>query len=99
MAENTENSPRKIAKIEQVSIRRTPKYLQFLLTGGILGIIIALIVGASIPESQRTAEPLVTYLVAFFAAIGVGAGIVAALIVDRIFATRSKTLEATKLEG
>lgn len=86
-------------KTQSVKIRRTPKYLPFLLTGGGLGIIVALLVGFSIPETQRTAEPIVTYLVAFFAAIGVGVGIVAALVVDRIFASRSKTLEATKLEG
>lgn len=87
------------SKIEQVRIRRTPKYLPFLLTGGILGIIIAVIVGASIPAEQRTAEPITTYLIAYFGAIGAVVGIVSALVADRISASRSKTVEATKLEG
>jgi membrane associated rhomboid family serine protease len=87
------------SRVEQVRIRRTPKYLPFLLTGGILGVITALIVGASIPADQRTAEPIVTYLVAYFGAIGAVLGIVSALVADRISASRSKTLEATKLEG
>lgn len=84
---------------QQVQIRRSPKFLPFLITGGVIGVIAALILGLSIPEQQRTAEPIITYLVAYGAGIGVVAGIVAAVIVDWIGVARAKTLEATKLEG
>jgi len=84
---------------EQVKIRRTPKFLEFILTGAVLGVIIALIVGFSVPEEQRTAEPLVTYLIAYFAGFGAAAGIILAVTLDWIFSKRSKQLEATKLEG
>ena len=59
------------SKTESVKIRRAPKFLPFLLTGGILGIIVALIVGLAIPAEQRTAQPIITYLLAYFAGIGV----------------------------
>ena len=84
---------------EKVQIRRSPKFLPFLITGGVIGVIVAFILGLSIPEQQRTAEPIITYLVAYGAGIGVVAGIVAAVIVDWIGVARAKTFEATKLEG
>jgi high-affinity Fe2+/Pb2+ permease len=101
MAENeaTANEAKTIITTEQVKIRRTPKFLEFILTGAVLGVIIALIVGFSIPEEQRTAEPIVTYLIAYFAGFGAAAGVVLAVILDWIFSKRAKQLEATKLEA
>ena len=86
-------------KTEQVTIRRSPKYLQFLLTGGVLGIIAAFILNASIAAANRTAAPILGYLMLMLAALGVAVGVSAAVIIDRITAARAKTLEATKLEG
>ena len=85
-------------KTEKVTIRRSPKFLPFLITGGVIGLIIGAGFSISIPEEQRTAEPVITYLIAYGTGIGVAAGIVAALIVDRVGAAKAKTLEATKLE-
>ena len=86
-------------KTEQVQIRRSPKFFPFLLTGGILGLIVAFVLNALIHPDARTAAPILGYLVAFSVAIGAGLGITAAVILDRIGSARSKTLEATKLEG
>ena len=86
-------------KTEQVSIRRSPKFFPFLLTGGIIGLILAFILNAGISPEARTAAPILGYLVAFLAAIGAGAGVTIAVILDRIGTARAKTLEATKLEG
>jgi len=86
-------------KTEQVKIRRSPKYLTFLIAGATLGIIVALILGLSIPEEQRTAKPLVTFMVAFLGGAGAALGIIIAVILDRIFVARAKSVEATKLEG
>ncbi|MFM1984784.1 MAG: hypothetical protein RL723_1219 [Actinomycetota bacterium] len=91
-------SAKTVIKTQQVSIRRSPKFLPFLITGGVIGVILGAGLGLSIPADQRTAEPVITYLIAYGAGIGVVAGIVAALIVDRIGVARAKTLEATKLE-
>ena len=86
-------------KTEQVKIRRSPKYLPFLITGGVIGAIVGTVLGLSIPAEQKTAEPIITYLIAFLGGLGVVAGIVAALVVDRIGVARAKTIEATKLES
>jgi ABC-type branched-subunit amino acid transport system permease subunit len=83
----------------EVSIRRVPRFLPFILTGGILGVLVALLIGLSIPEEQRTAEPIVTYLVAYIGGIGVVLGIVAALILDRVGQAKAKRAEATKIVG
>jgi hypothetical protein len=89
---------KQILKTQDVKIRRSPKYLPFLITGGVIGAIIGTVLGLSIPADQRTAEPLITYLIAFIGGLGVVAGIVAAIVVDRIGVARAKTVEATKLE-
>lgn len=82
---------------EKVSIRRSPKYLAFVITGAMLGVIVALILGLSIPEDQRTAEPIITYLIAYLAAGGAVFGIVLSVVLDRIGLAKAKTAEATKL--
>jgi hypothetical protein len=61
-------------------------------------VIVAAVIGLTIPEQQRTAEPVVTYLIAYIGGIGVVMGIVVALIVDRIGLSKAKTVEATKLK-
>ena len=94
-----EKSKKTVLSTEPVRIRKTPKFLPFLLTGGVIGIIVALVVGLAIPEDQKTGEPIITFLIAFFAGIGLSLGIVAAIIFDRVGMARAKTLEATKLEG
>jgi membrane associated rhomboid family serine protease len=88
-----------IIKTQQVKIRRSPKYLPFLITGAVIGVIIAVILGLSIPADSKTPEPIVTYLIGYLGALGAVAGIVTAVIVDRIGVARAKTVEATKLES
>jgi hypothetical protein len=92
------NKPKTISS-EKVTIRRSPKFLPFLITGGVIGVIVAAALGLGIPEEQRTAEPVITYLIAYGAGIGVVAGIVAAVIIDWIGTAKAKTVEATKLEA
>ena len=86
-------------KTQQVKIRRSPKFLPFLVTGAVIGVIVAVILGLSIPAEQRTEAPVITYLIGYLGALGAAAGIVTAVVVDRIGVARAKTLEATKLEG
>jgi hypothetical protein len=86
------------SQTEKVTVRRSPKYLTFIITGAVIGVIVAAVIGLMIPEQQRTAEPVVTYLIAYIGGIGVVLGIVVALIVDRIGLAKAKTVEATKLK-
>ena len=89
----------KVSQTQDVRIRRAPKYLPFLLLGGVIGFIAAVIIGFSIPAEQATAQPIQGYLVVFLTGIGVGLGILTALILDRISSARAKVASATKLEG
>jgi len=95
MTKDTKSS----SSTQDVRIRRAPKYLPFLLLGGVIGLIAALIIGFSIPADQVTAQPIQGYLVVFLTGIGAGLGILTTLILDRVSAARAKVATATKLEG
>ncbi len=79
-----------IVSSTEVNIRRAPKYLQFALTGFVLGIVLALFMGLGSPE-------IAGLLIVFGGIAGGGTGIVLALIFDAIFRTRTKKLMATKV--
>lgn len=75
---------------EEVNIRRAPKYLQFSLTGFMLGIFIALIAGLASPEISGL-------LIVFGGIFGGGLGILLALVFDAIYRNRGAKLQATKI--
>jgi hypothetical protein len=79
-----------IVSSEEVSIRRAPKYLHFSLTGFLLGILIALILGL-------TSLEIVGLLVVFGGIAGGGIGILLALFFDLILRKRGRKLQATKI--
>jgi hypothetical protein len=83
-------SPNPVVSSEEVSIRRAPKYLQFSVTGFLLGIFVALVWGLASPE-------IVGFLVASGGIVGGGIGILLALLFDLIFRRRGKKLQATKI--
>ncbi len=84
---------------QEVSIRRAPKFIPFMSVGAGLGALLGLILGLTIPTDQQTGKSLLGLLVVFLAAVGFGLGVLLVVILDRIFVARSKTAEATKLEG
>lgn len=86
-------------KNEIVKIRRAPKYLPFILTGSFVGLLVALIVGFALPASSDSRSQVQGILIAYFTGGGLAVGIIAALVFDRIFSARTKSAEATKLEG
>jgi hypothetical protein len=75
---------------EEVNIRRAPKYLQFSLTGFMVGIFIALIAGLASPEISGL-------LIVFGGILGGGFGILLALVFDAIYRNRGAKLQATKI--
>jgi hypothetical protein len=79
-----------IVSTAEVNIRRAPKYLHFALTGFVLGIIAALVMGLSSPA-------IVGLLIVFGGIAGGGTGIILALVFDAIYRSRSKKLMATKV--
>ena len=79
-----------IVSSAEVSIRRAPKYLHFALTGFMLGIVAALVMGLNSPA-------IVGLLIVFGGIAGGGTGIILALVFDAIYRSRSKKLMATKV--
>jgi hypothetical protein len=79
-----------IVSTAEVNIRRAPKYLHFALTGFVLGIVTALILGLSSPA-------VVGLLIVFGGIAGGGTGIILALVFDAIYRSRGKKALATKV--
>lgn len=84
-------------EVDEVTIRRAPKFGAFIVVGGAIGAIVTLIVTSRFP-----ADPSVGFgaLFAYFALYGVTAGVVLgavlAIILDRISARRSKTVSVER---
>lgn len=79
-----------IVSAAEVNIRRAPKYLHFALTGFVLGIVTALVLGLSSPG-------VVGLLIVFGGIAGGGIGIILALVFDAIYRSRGKKVTATKV--
>jgi ATP/ADP translocase len=81
---------------EKVQIRKAPKFLPFLILFAAVGVVVALILNTFISDADRTAQPILGYLIAYLAGIGAAFGLLVALVIDFISRKRSKTLEATR---
>lgn len=81
---------------EKVEIRKAPKFLPFLIIFALVGVVLAFIFNAFIPEADRTAQPILGYLVGYLAALGAVVGLIVALVLDIISRKRVKTLEAER---
>jgi hypothetical protein len=79
-----------IVSSAEVNIRRAPKYLHFALTGFVLGLIAALVMGLSSPA-------IAGLLIVFGGIAGGGTGIILALVFDAIYRSRGKKVTATKV--
>jgi hypothetical protein len=80
-----------IVSSAEVNIRRAPKYLHFALTGFVLGIVAALVMGLSSPA-------IAGLLIVFGGIAGGGTGIILALVFDAIYRSRGKKVMATKVK-
>jgi peptidoglycan/LPS O-acetylase OafA/YrhL len=82
----------------QVRVRRSPKILQFLITGAVVGAIVALILTLSFPPNDEF-SPIQVFgflLLICVVAAGILAGL-AAIITDAILSRRIRTLTADRL--
>jgi hypothetical protein len=80
-----------IVSSAEVNIRRAPKYLHFALTGFVVGIVAALVMGLSSPA-------IAGLLIVFGGIAGGGTGIILALVFDAIYRSRGKKVIATKVK-
>ena len=90
------NASAKLAeKREIVEIRRTPKFLPFMITGATIGLIGAF----ALWFATNGTRDFLGYMATYFSGIGAALGLIAATAVELATRRRVKRVEATKLEG
>lgn len=83
----------------QITVRRAPKYVPFLVAGGLLGVVIAAITSYSVPAPKDyTQGSVFGYFLILFAAAGVLLGGVVALVLDRISLRRAERATVEEVE-
>lgn len=91
-------SEKESVTLEQVTVRRSPKFLTFMILGIILGIIAALILTFAFPnESKFTLTQIFGFMLLITGTLGGTLGLVFALIVDRYFSRHVKQATAEKI--
>ncbi|HKU32031.1 MAG TPA: hypothetical protein VJQ60_16220 [Arthrobacter sp.] len=74
-----------------ITVRRAPKFVPFMVLGGVLGIIVAAIVAYGIPgDTSFDTGAVFGFFLVSFAAAGVLLGSMAALVLDKISLKRSE---------
>jgi len=90
---------KKPEQTETLEIRKAPKFLPFMFTGTMIGLVVGIVLYQLIPAENRTGQNIFGYLVIFFMFAGFAAGIVLTVVLDWLSRSRIKQVEATKLKG
>ncbi|KQX08576.1 hypothetical protein ASC59_11700 [Leifsonia sp. Root1293] len=73
-------------------VRRSPRYLRFLLAGAIVGILVALILTVTFPANPEfSIGQVFGFLLLLCGVIGLALGAVIALVFDRVLSKRAHT--------
>lgn len=83
-------------KTETVKIRRAPKFIPFMLTGVLLGGILAIALSLLITTQEGKTAGFITQILVYCLGLGAGVGLVAAVIFDAVTARRSKDVQVAK---
>jgi len=86
-----------MAKDEEVEIRRAPKIFPWMLTGGVVGILLALVMGMFSPADDSLPANFVGLLVISFGALGLGLGALFAIVYDLISSRRARRAIANRV--
>lgn len=86
-----------MAKEEEVEIRRAPKMFPWMLTGGLLGVVIALVMGLFAPQDETLPANFVGLLLISFGALGLGLGALFAIVYDLISSRRARRAIANRV--
>ncbi len=79
-------------KTLDLNIRKAPKFLAFLISGSVLGVIVAVVLYSL--ATKTTGASILGYLIIFCAGLGAGLGCVLAVVLDRVLRTKSKVVKA-----
>ena len=82
---------------QKVTVRRAPKLIAFVATGFMLGVAIAAIVSFGMPTDPAVgAGATFGFFAIMFSLVGMGAGAVVGLILDRSTRTHTATAEVSR---
>mgnify|MGYP002653092778 CR=1 FL=1 len=100
--ETPDRQPQSASRTQEVTVRRAPNMIAFLITGAAVGAIAGLLVGALGPGSLAyTRGAIIGFFLMTFLIVGATVGAVVALVLDRISLKRSRhvTAEVQDLHG
>jgi uncharacterized protein (DUF58 family) len=83
-------------KTETAKIRRAPKFIPFMLTGVLLGGVVAIVLSLSITTQDGKTSGFLTQLLVYCLGLGAGLGVVAAVIFDSVTARQTKDVQVSK---
>ena len=83
-------------KTETVKIRRAPKFIPFMLTGVLVGGIVAIILSLSVTNQDGKTAGFLSQLLVYCLGLGAGLGVLAAVVFDALAARRTKDVEVSK---
>ncbi|RFA17953.1 hypothetical protein B7R23_14950 [Subtercola boreus] len=85
---------------DTVTIHRSPRYFRFMTAGAIVGLIIALVLTFVFPEPPGfNPAQIFGFLGLLFVVVGVAAGAVVALVIDRASRHGAKTIRVERIES
>ena len=94
---NTQVTENNKSLAEEVEIRRAPKILPFMLTGVVLGLVLAFVVFLLIPQSQRSSANILGLLLLSFGSLFGGLGVAFTIAFDLMTARRTKRAMAERI--
>ncbi|QWT24800.1 hypothetical protein KPL76_05405 [Subtercola sp. PAMC28395] len=83
-----------------VTIHRAPRYFRFFAVGAIAGLVVAVILTLAFSGSQGfNLAQVFGFLALVFVVVGIGAGAVVALLIERTARKTARTITVERLEG
>ena len=82
-ADVSEQPPAPDREPRRVPVQRSPRYSAFLLTGAVVGVVVAVVAGLAGSGDPGSRGPLIGYLAVLLGLVGGLVGGVAALLLDR----------------
>ena len=83
-------------KTEMAKIRRAPRFIPFMLTGVLVGGVIAIILSLSVTTQDGKTAGFLTQLLVYCLGLGAGLGVLSAVILDAVTTRRYKDVQVSK---
>jgi uncharacterized membrane protein YbhN (UPF0104 family) len=85
--------------VDQVTVRRAPRYYRFMVLGLIVGVVVTLVLTFAFPEQDEFNRfQVFGFTGIFITGICVGLGAVVAIVLDRVSRRRARTVSVERIE-